>query len=265
MKKSTVWCVVFFWILIPGLCLADMTAKEVIKKQEKLHRVTSESGDTVMLLVDKRGNKEKRLIRRYVKEVAPDLFKFLVVFLEPADVKGTALLTWQQKDRPDDQWLYLPAQRKMQRVAKGSKKGYFMGTDFTYEDMEPEDIDSFLYEIVRSEKIDGQDCYVIEAVPATEEKKKASGYSKRAIWIRKDIFLTVKIDFFDRRGRLLKTLKNYDLKNIEGTIWRPGKMLMKNLKTKHKTLMGTKARKINISIDDKVFTERFILSGQHIK
>lgn len=265
MKKTIVCCIVLFWVLMPGLCLAEMTAKEIIKAQEKRHRVTSESGDTVMLLVDKRGNKEKRLIRRYVKEVEPDLFKFLVVFLEPADVKGTALLTWQQKDRPDDQWLYLPAQRKMQRVAKGSKKGYFMGTDFTYEDMEPEDIDSFLYKIIRSEEIDGHDCHVIEAVPANDQKKKESAYSKRTLWIRKGILFTVKVDFFDRRGRLLKSMKSYDLKNIEGTIWRPGKVLMKNLKTKHRTLMGTKARKINIAIDDKVFTERFILSGQHIQ
>jgi len=265
MKKGLICFLCLGWIFMPGLCYPEMTAKQVVQEQEKRHSVSSESGTVVMLLVDKRGNKEKRLIKRYAKEVEPDISRLLLVFMKPADVKGTSLLTWQQKDRPDDQWLYLPARKKMQRIAGGSKKAYFLGTDFTYEDMEPEKLDRFSYRFVGSEQIDGNDCHVIDAVPADEKKKKESGYSKRRLWIRKDIFVTVKMDFFDRKGRLLKTLKNFEFKNIEGNVWRADKSLMNNFKKKHKTLMGTKTRHINAPIPDKVFSERFILSGQHIQ
>ena len=142
-----------------------------------------------------------------------------------------------------------------------------MGTDFTYEDMEPEDIDNFNYTILRSEKLNQDkkdfDCYVISAVPANEEKKRGSGYSKRIMWIEKEYLYTLKVEFYDRRGRLQKIQTNHELKNVSGTIWRAKKSLMNHLMRKHKTLTGTTSRKINTSVMDSVFTERFILSGKH--
>jgi len=157
--------------------------------------------------------------------------------------------------------------RQVKRYAKGSKKNYFMGTDFTYEDMEPEDIDNFNYTILRSEKLNqdkkDSDCYVIEAVPANEEKKRESGYSRGIMWIEKEYLYTLKVEFYDRRGRLQKIQTNHEVKNVSGTIWRAKKSLMKHLVKKHKTLTGTTSRKINTSVKDSVFTERFILSGKH--
>ena len=257
-----------FWVITPLIAQAEeMTGRQVMEKQKEQHTVQTEIGNEIMLLVDEEGSKEKRIVKRYAKEVGDDVHRYLVVFLDPADIRGTALLTWEQKERDNDQWLYLPAQKKMQRIAKGSKKNYFMGTDFTYEDMEPEDIDNFDYTILRSEKLDNKNgsnyCYVIEAVPANKEKKRESGYSKRIMWIDKQNLFTLKVEFYDRRERLQKIQTNHVLENISGTVWRAKKTLMNHLGRKHKTLTGITSRKINTPVKDSVFTERFILSGKH--
>ena len=267
-RKFWILSLIMLWLIVPLVAqAAEITGREVMEKQKELHKVQSEIGDEIMLLVDKDGSKEKRLVKRYAKEVGDDVHRYLIVFLNPADIRGTALLTWEQEERDNDQWLYLPAQKKMQRIAKGSKKNYFMGTDFTYEDMEPEDLDNFNYTILRSEKLNQDkkdfDCYVIESVPANKEKKRESGYSKRIIWIEKGHIYTLKVEFYDRRGRLQKIQTNHALENVSGTVWRAKKTLMNHLGRKHKTLTGIKSRKINTPVKDSVFTERFILSGKH--
>lgn len=267
MKKYCVLCSVLLWLIIPVMAQAEMTGREVMEKQKELHKVQTEIGDEIMMLVDKDGNKEKRNVKRYAKEVGDDIHRYLVVFLSPADIKGTALLTWEQKERENDQWLYLPAQKKMQRIAKGSKKNYFMGTDFTYEDMEPEDIDNFDYKILRSEELkvqqDVSQCYVIESTPANDEKKRESGYSKRIMWIEKEHLYTLKVEFYDRRDRLQKVQTNYKMENVSGTVWRPKQTLMDHKQKEHKTVTGITGREINVDLSDSVFTERHILSGKH--
>ncbi len=267
-RKIAIFVFAALWLWCLGIVnAAEMTGRQVMEKQKERHKVKSEIGAETMLLVDKDKNQEKRQVKRYAKEVGKDLHRYLVVFLSPGDIKGTALLTWEQKGRENDQWLYLPAQKKMQRIAKGSKKNYFMGTDFTYEDMEPEDIDNFNYTILRTEQFnhDGKsyECYVIQAIPANEEKKRESGYSKRIMWIDKKNLVTLKGDFYDRRDRLQKTQTSHELENVGGTVWRPKKTLMNHHEKNHKTVTGIMSRKINTAIDNSVFTERFILSGKH--
>jgi outer membrane lipoprotein-sorting protein len=264
--RKIIICYIALLLLIPfAVHAGELTGRQIIELQKERHAVKSDTADIVMLLVDRRGNKKQRFIQRYDKEVENGLKRALIVFKEPKDIAGTSLLTWELEGGKDKQWLYLPAQKKMQRIAGHSKKGAFMGTDFTYEDLQPDTIENYNYNLLDSEKVDKEDCYVIEITPATKEKQKESSYSRRVVWVRKDIVFTVKIEFYDRRDRLLKTQTNHDLINIEGSIWMAKKSLMSNHKKRHKTLMGVKDRKINIFIDDTVFTERFILSGKHIR
>jgi len=171
----------------------------------------------------------------------------------------------QHKAQDDDQWLYLPARGRLKRIAKGGKKNYFMGTDFTYEDMEKEELDDYKYKLLEEEEIQGRLCYVVEAVPANERIKRDSGYSKRIMWITKDNFLSLKIEFYDRREKLIKTQTTSAWKNIQGTIWRPEKMLMDNHKAQHKTSVTVMRTDLNQNIADQTFTQRFILKDRHIR
>ncbi len=241
-----------------------LTGRQIMEKQKELHNVSSEFESQKMVLVDKTGSKETRDVRRYIKEHETDVFRSLIVFLQPSDIEGTALLNWQHKDQADDQWLYLPAQGKMQRIAKGGKKNYFMGTDFTYEDMQSEEFDDYKYTLLKEEPYANEyTCYVVEAIPANKEKERESAYSKRVMWLRKDIFLTVKIDFYDRREKLIKTQTNSAIENVKGTIWRAKQTIMDNHKSKHKTAIMVVKREVNEEMPDKTFTERFILKGEH--
>ncbi len=253
------------WIL--PLAARGLTGKEVMEKQEQLQKADTEYGEEVMLLVDVKSNtKEKRYVRRYSKDMGNNLNRYLVVFLEPADIKATSLLTHETVNE-DDQWLYMPATNKMQRIAQSSKKSYFMGTDFTYEDMEPEDIENFAYTILKQETLDHvkppMSCYVIEAVPGNKQKARASAYGRRLIWVDKETFVTTKAEFYDKRDRLIKVKKAFEFEQIQGAIFRPRKTVMDNLKKKHKTLTLSKKRQLNQPIENSVFSERFILSGKH--
>ncbi|WP_022664856.1 outer membrane lipoprotein-sorting protein [Desulfospira joergensenii] len=245
----------------------EMTGRQIMEEQKNRQSVDTEYGEEIMMLVDGRsGTKEKREIKRYGKKMDNDLNRYLLVFTGPADIKGTALLTHEQ-EAEDDQWLYMPATQKMQRIASASKKSYFMGTDFTYEDMEPEKIENFQYTILKDETLDqvepAAECWVIEALPSQDGQKRSSGYSKRILWVDKANFTSLKVEFYDRRKRLLKTQRAYEIQNISGTVFRPKKVIMDNHKKNHKTLCLVRKRLVDSDIKDQIFTERFILSNQH--
>lgn len=156
MKKiSTFYTAIFALILlsinIPAS--ADNTAlsgRDVLDEVSNRHDRPYELEVQEMTLVDKSGNEEKRDMHRYKREIDANESRYVSVFLAPSGVKGVSLLTWQHKDSADDQWLYLPAYgKKMKRIAKGGRKNYFMGTDYTFEDLVSEARDKFSYESCR--------------------------------------------------------------------------------------------------------------------
>lgn len=249
------------------LCVAapafsqELSGLDIMKEQKKRHEASQEYENIKMVLIDSSSNKETRELKRYAKKDNAGLFKYLARFEGPADIRGTALLTWEQKDREDDQWLYMPAYgQKLKRIAGGNKKGYFMGTDFSYEDLRPEKLEAHTYAVLKKEKYDNQDCYVIESLPSTDEEKKTTGYAKRILWITTDTFVTLKVDFYDHSMKLLKTQTAHNVKAIKGKLMRADKVLMTHHQNKHQTLMGLVERKIDGNIEDSIFTERAVTS-----
>ncbi len=155
-------------------------------------------------------------------------------YLKPKNIRDVGLLTWEQEEgKDDDQWLYLPASRQVKRITGGSKKEPFMGSDLAYEDFRPENLDAHEYKLLKEENIDGQDCWVVEAIPSTAKEKKDSGYSKRIFWIRKDIYFSVKTEFYNRRNHLAKNGYYKELENIRGEIWRMNLTIMEKPQIKH--------------------------------
>ena len=265
MKKMIV-CLTILAFLVPvGTFAEDMTGRRIMELVKERHDVKNDTADVIMLIIDKKGNKKKRILKRYVKEFKNGLKRSLIVFREPKDVAGTALLTWELDGGRSKQWLYLPGRKKLQRMASNGLKSYFMGTDLTYEDLMPDVIDEYTYTLTGEETLDGNACYVIEIAPGTEEKAKVSGYSKRVVFVRKDILFAVKIDFYNRRGKLLKTQTNHDLEELDGDAWTAKKALIIRHKKNHKTLMGIKNRKTDIVLEDSTFTEGFVLSGKYLQ
>jgi len=241
----------------------DLSAREIMKKNDQQQKTDDEQLELVMRLINKKGKERVRKVTQITKTDTDDNQKFLIRFLSPADVKGTGLLTIEHKDRNDDQWLYLPALKKVRRISASDQSDNFMGSDFAYEDLGTEEMENYDYSLIKSEILDGVECYVIKAVPNNDREKKESGYSKREIWIRKDNFVAIQIKYYDKKGEFLKIFKASDIRLIEGTDkWRTHQMTMENVKTKHKTVLIFNNFAINKGIKDSLFTERYLRRGK---
>ena len=180
-----------------------------------------------MLLKNRQGDKSTRDIRVRTLEQNNDGDKSLTIFDRPADVKGTAFLSFTHKSGPDDQWLYLPALKRVKRISSRNKSGPFMGSEFAYEDLSSQEVEKYTYKYLHDENYKGMDCFVIERDPVDPN----SGYTRQVIWIDKAEYRPQKIDYYDRKNSLLKTLTFSDYRQFLGRYWRAYDMYMENHQT----------------------------------
>ena len=158
-----------------------------------------EEADMKMLLIDAYGAEIPREMKGKVKEVPNDGDKSLSVFITPKDVKGTKMLTWSHKNKDDDQWLYLASFKRIKRISSRSKSSSFMGSEFSFEDLGSQEVEKYNFKYLRDEKVGSEDTVVIERTP-----KSKSGYSKQVVWNSTKYNNPIKIQYFDRKGELLK-------------------------------------------------------------
>lgn len=184
-----------------------------------------------MILRNRQGQESRRQIRTQTLEGTEDGDKTLIVFDEPLDVQGTALLTFTHKVGDDDQWLYLPALKRVKRIASNNKSGPFMGSEFAYEDMTSQEVEKYTYKYVREEDLDGKPHFVVERYPVDQK----SGYTKQIVWVDKGEYIVHKVEFYDRKSELLKTLVLSDYEQYLDTYWRAATMSMVNHQTGKET------------------------------
>lgn len=240
--------------LVAAVPAAADTALEIMQKQRELQRVRDEEETQVLTLVSKAGATKARKLMRWTLRGTGDLEKILVRFTAPRDVENTALLIWEAKDGNDDQWLYLPAVKKPKRIAASGKKNRFMGTDFAFEDLQPEALALHTYVLVGTETVDGQECFVIDATPNGRHADD-SGYGKRRLWMRKDIHMTVKRAYHDKQGKLEKVATLRKLANVKGSVWRAGEIEMHDVQNGTKTVVTVEHRHLDRGLKDDFFTE----------
>ena len=184
-----------------------------------------------MVLRNKNGQESVREIRMKVLEVADDGDKSLSIFDRPKDVKGTAFLSFSHTAGADDQWLYLPALKRVKRIASRNKSGPFMGSEFSFEDLASFEIAKYSYKFIKEEACSIGTCFVVEQYPTD----KNSGYTKRVVWVDKAEYRMLKTAFYDRKNSLLKTLNAEDFQQYKDKFWRPNAMKMVNHQSKKST------------------------------
>ena len=187
-----------------------------------------------MLLKNRHGGESSRYIRLRTLEVDGDGDKSMSIFDRPRDVKGTAFLSYTHKTGSDDQWLYLPALKRVKRISSRNKSGSFMGSEFAYEDISSQEVEKYTYKYVKDESCGDIECFVIERDPVDE----LSGYTRQVVWIDKNEYRPQKIDFYDRKNSLLKTLSYKGYQQYLGKYWRADEMYMKNHQTGKTTLLS---------------------------
>ncbi|MXZ09404.1 MAG: outer membrane lipoprotein-sorting protein [Gemmatimonadetes bacterium] len=204
-----------------------------------------------MVLRNKHGQESQRSLRVKVLEVPEDGDKSLFVFDEPRDVKGTALLIHAHRESADDQWLYLPALKRVKRISSSNQSGSFMGSEFAYEDLTPQAVEKFTYHYLRDEAYGDLTCTVSERFPVD----KKSGYSRQVVWRDKEERRVWKVEYYDRKDAHLKTLTLENYAQYLERYWRAGEMTMVNHLTGKSTVLTWTDFEFQADLNDRDFTQ----------
>lgn len=216
------------------------------------------SNESVFVLRSAQGEESVREFTVKTLEIQGDGDKDLAVFHKPADVRGTAVLTYAHGLKPDDQWLFLPELKRSKRISSVNKSGPFLGSEFSFEDIASWEIEKYTYKYMRDEVADSHECFVVENVPVYEY----SGYSKRIEWVDQSIYQPRKIEFYDRKNALLKTLTFHDYRQYLGQYWRASKLEMVNHQTGKSTTLTRSNYKFRNGFKDTDFSESALKSLQ---
>ncbi len=235
---------------------AQLTGTQIVEKAYNRATGDDQTSTLTMTLTNRQGKQRVRKIKQFSKNLGT-VEKNIMFFQSPADVKNTSFMSWSyDSDKSDDQWIYLPALKKTKRISSDSKSDYFMGSDFTYDDLGDRKLNADTHKLLKSETIDGKACYVVESVSKDEDYM----YTKTKTWIRKDNFVGVKKEFYDEDEELLKILTIKKVEKISG-FWVITNSEMKNVQKNHKTSMILNNIQVNTGIPASKFTERMMTRG----
>ncbi len=242
---------------IPGLSRVDAETPEekglriATEARERQKGFGNFTANMIMVLRNKRGEESTREVRIKVIEVENDGDRTIFVFDRPRDVKGTAFLVHAHKEEADDQWLYLPALKRVKRISSSYQSGSFMGSEFSYEYMGASEIEKYTYRHLGDEPCGDLVCDVIERFPTQED----SGYSRQVLWIDSAEQRTVKIEYYDRRESHLKTLLVDSYNLYLDQFWRAGRMAMTNHLTGKSTDLNWSEYAFGTDLDLNDFTQ----------
>ena len=208
------------------------------------------SAELQMVLVLSETEQVYREMRQLTLEVADDGDKIIMVFDRPKDLKGTAILTFTHKVGNDDQWLYLPVIKRVKRISSKDKSGPFMGSEFAFEDLSSDEVEKYSYLFLGEEDIEGEAFFVVERTPVDEN----SGYTRQVTWMDQAEYRMRRIDYYDRKGDLLKTMEFYGYQQYLGRYWRPDQMAMYNHQTGKSTYLNFEDYKFQVGLRDKDFS-----------
>ncbi|MFM7182179.1 MAG: outer membrane lipoprotein-sorting protein [Verrucomicrobiales bacterium] len=240
----------------------DAAAKGLEIAQEVKRRDTGYqdfSTTARMTLSNAQGQSSVKELEVKTLEVPGQGEKSLILFTAPADTKDTVLLSYSYKTKADDQWLYLPAMKRTKRIASGNKSGSFVGSEFSYEDISPQQVEKYTYKYLKEETESGQACHVVERYPVD---KKSSGYTRQVLWIDKAEYRPLKAENYDRKDSLLKTLTFTNYKKYAGKFWRPLAMGMTNHQTGKKTTISYSEFKFGTGLTEAQFDSDRLDRGQ---
>ncbi|MEZ5530092.1 MAG: outer membrane lipoprotein-sorting protein [Porticoccaceae bacterium] len=227
---------------------------EVAARSDRSDRGFGDSeAEMTMILRNAAGQESSRSMYFSTLEIPDESVgdKSLVLFSTPKDIEGTALLSHAKILDPDDQWLYLPALKRVKRISSKNKSGPFVGSEFAFEDFTASELNKFSYKYLRQEPCGDLQCDVVERYPRYEN----SGYTKQVSWVDTTEFQIRKIEFYDRRDSLLKELVFEDYRKYDDKFWRPHRLSMKNLQTNKSTDLVYGEYKFGVGLTDNDFVK----------
>ena len=233
------------------------SAEEIIKRSHLTYYYPGDDGvgKIEMKLIDKRGKERMRkftMLRKDYEEGGQQ--KYFIYFIEPKDVRRMTFMVWKHVGKDDDRWIYIPSLDLVRRIAAKDKNSSFVGSDFTYEDISGRHWTEDAHEILREDVLEGSDVYVIKSTPI---EAKSSKFQYKLSWIDKTHFLPLREEYYDKKEELVKVFTADEIKEIDGA---PivTKRTMEDRKKGHTTVVVFSEIRLNIGIEDNIFTERFL-------
>ncbi|MDP6353113.1 MAG: outer membrane lipoprotein-sorting protein [Alphaproteobacteria bacterium] len=238
-----------------GAAVAETPEEKGLAIAEEADRRDLGFGDSAtvvkMVLSNRHGETSTRELRINTLEV-PDPSqgdKSLTVFDHPRDIKGTAFLSFTHIVEADDQWLYLPALKRVKRISSSNKSGPFMGSEFAYEDLSSQEVSKYTYRWLRDEPCGDLQCFVIEQFPVYEH----SGYTRQILWMDQAEYRPIKIEFYDRKNDVLKTLTFSDYRHYLDKYWRAHKLFVENHQTGKTTTLEFESIELQVGLNERDF------------
>jgi outer membrane lipoprotein-sorting protein len=240
-----------------GVSQTPPTGLEVMTNVYQRPQPEDTKGSLTMTLENARGAKRVRSVRQYVAHYS-GVEKKLLFFVAPADVRDTAFMSFSYDDpeTPDDQWIYLPALRRVRRISAEKKNDSFMGSDFTYEDLGQRHPQLDTHRVTDTETHDGRTVYVVESIPVND----SSTYGRTVSWVAEGMWMGIRREYYDHSGGLLKTLEVDQYREIDG-FWTITRMTMTNAESGHATTMDLSELELNTGIPERTFSERAMRRG----
>jgi len=257
------FAVIALALLSPGgvAQAADPSPREIMEKVTVTRKLDGSEAVVKMTVMD-----DKKQARERDITMATKLYdggkteKRIYRFLSPADVQGTSVLVFDYESKADDVWIFLPALRKTRRIVSSQKTQSFMGSEFSYGDLNIPAIDDFDYKLMNQEPFGGEACYVIEVTPKSKEIAESEGYSKKTYWVSKDKFAVMRGLFYDKDGKLLKELVtgNIKLLDAKNKRYRPMHMEMINKQNGRRSVFDSSKVTFAPNTKDEYFTTAYL-------
>ncbi|RJP90900.1 MAG: outer membrane lipoprotein-sorting protein [Desulfobacteraceae bacterium] len=253
------------FLIPPSFSMADdEKAREIMQKVDDRNDGDNQTSEMIMTLIDKNDEERIRKLSVFSKDKGEDTLR-LMFFLHPADVKDTSFLTYDydDPDKDDDQWLYLPALKKTKRIASSDKSDSFMGSDLNYSDMTSRNLEDYDFYLKKETQVRGKDAWVIESKPRSKEIIDETGYTKSLVIVQKDIDFVVRAVNWEKTGDSVKYMDMVKLEQIDG-IWVGTEMHVakkKGNQTVHKTILKFNNVKFNQGLEEDLFTVRRMEKG----
>lgn len=240
--------------------LARQIMQAVYDREEGNNR----SADLRMTLVDRNKNRIVRQIRMFRTKSGKGTQTILFV-RAPAELKNTALLIYDydEEGKADEQWLYMPGERKAARIAGGERNEGFLDSDFSYADMARPSLNAFRFRLMKEPELNGQPTWQIQALPRTPEVADGTGYSKSVLWVRKDNYVVVRVIHWLNKSRRLKYMQVIDLELIED-VWVPSEIQMAVREGRdivHTTVLQFANVRFNVKFEKRLFSLRSLRRG----
>lgn len=247
-----------------GARVDDPRAREIMEKADVRDTGDNGTSDMEMVLIDRHGKQRLRRIKTFSKDFGEDTYR-LMFFLHPADVRDTSFLTYDYDDpeRDDDQWLYLPALKKTKRIASSDRSGSFMGSDFNYSDMTSRDLEDYDFKLLREMEVEGSKTWLIESLPRRKDVEDETGYSKSWVFVRQDNYVVARAVHWVSGSERLKYMDVKRLELIDG-IWVSTETHMTTRlgrETMHRTVLRLENVRFNQNLEEGLFTVRRMEKG----